>query len=519
MKKTVPKKKIAKMLLKQENKAMRKDFSFLNGNTLNLALKRQNEIQRRSRRKVDAPITQAFKAMTTEPLIIASSGRTFVKHSEYVADISGSVDFESEGMAINPGNINLFPWLASIAQRFESYKFRALRFRYQPTAPTTTAGTFVFAVIYDATAASPDSKVTALASESAVRTSVWSSVQHVSASHNLNKRSSYFVRNGSGPITSSFDFYDVGTVFAMTDGIPSESGNVGEFYVDYEIDLITPVLTNASTASGPLGTLQATTVSGPVNLFNLLRANQVSDPVDAPFIFSTPVATTDTGATGILADGIRFLQFGTFLVTLTFSSSTITIPGATHFGWNSNGGNNVNVNPGFAQVLMSDTTLNKATCQFIVVANDDLTRNGQYGIFGFGFNTTASYTGTLQTDITIVPFTNSVTIPALRERKEDKHHVFVRSKASRCLKPIIGRTQTVNARDAHSVSVGLAGDEIAKLRELLHQFRIGHHSNSLGGPDGPPVPQNRPGDGPRSVSGSATPTWEGRMHVPPAGHH
>ena len=76
-----------------------------------------------------------------------------VTHREYIEDVT----FGGSGLylnviaePINPGNRLLFPWLASIASRFETYRFNSLKFIYEPQCGTDTDGTVMIAVDFDA---------------------------------------------------------------------------------------------------------------------------------------------------------------------------------------------------------------------------------------------------------------------------------------------------------------------------------------------------------------------------------
>jgi len=65
-----------------------------------------------------------------------------VQHMERIGTILGSAGFAVNSFVINPGMAATFPWLAAIAQRFESYRFRRLRFlfrRRRPHRPPATS--------------------------------------------------------------------------------------------------------------------------------------------------------------------------------------------------------------------------------------------------------------------------------------------------------------------------------------------------------------------------------------------
>lgn len=94
-------------------------------------------------------------------------GEMRIQHSEYVGEmISGDVAvgtsgpsvFTSQLYGINPGNVGCFPWLATVAQNFQEYKFEKLIFEYKPliseststsAATLTSMGTVCIGTQYD----------------------------------------------------------------------------------------------------------------------------------------------------------------------------------------------------------------------------------------------------------------------------------------------------------------------------------------------------------------------------------
>lgn len=232
--------KTARNRRKRQKKALargvqsKEGFQFLNGNSVNI------QPFGRTTTKVSAPVSQALKGLSGKALIKAlPNGGTRVRHTEYLMDVNATVAFSVEAYAVNPGNPEIFPWLYTLARRYESYKFRSLNFRYETQAPTSTSGTMILTVDYNADASLPRGKTQMLAMESAVRAPLWSPINHRSLSHNLNKRATYFVRNGDQ--IQSADLYDTGQLMLGSQGAPFNA-DMGELYVDYEVDLLTPTL-------------------------------------------------------------------------------------------------------------------------------------------------------------------------------------------------------------------------------------------------------------------------------------
>jgi hypothetical protein len=169
-----------------------------------------------------------------------SNGHAVIRHREYFSDVRASAEFEVNKLWLNPGNEDLFPWLSQIALRYESFKFKRIRFDYEPACATTQTGTVMLVVDYDSKDDPPATKVDAMAYEESVRCAPWTSVSHTCKHHNLSKRSSYFTAPYE-PIQDK-DLSLVGNLFVCTFGnINTEAGDlIGELYVDYDVELSTP---------------------------------------------------------------------------------------------------------------------------------------------------------------------------------------------------------------------------------------------------------------------------------------
>lgn len=197
-------------------------------------------------RSVSVPVAEGKVSRVNAPKIQAmKDGDCQISHREYLGDLAGSVAFTANTYSINPGLPATFPWLSAIAQRYESYRFRSLKFEFETQAATTTTGTVALAVDYDANDAAPDTKAQVLTYRDTVRSPPWKSCCFTAAREDLGKRSSYYVRNGSLGTSQDITLYDVGSLYACTQAQAGTTA-VGELYVEYDIHLMTP-------QAGPLG--------------------------------------------------------------------------------------------------------------------------------------------------------------------------------------------------------------------------------------------------------------------------
>ncbi len=203
---------------------------------------------RQGRQPLSAVVASSSIVKTQRPVISASvqgtDARITVKHREYIADVAGSVSFANTAFSINPGLVLTFPWLASIAKNYESYKFKKLNFEFETQKSTATNGTLMMAVDFDAADASANDKVDLMSMHNAVRSPVWGEAIYVCDRSDLEKFGvQRYVRQAS--LSSNLDIktYDVGKFQIATQGC-ADTTAIGELYVDYEVELMTPQRSN-----------------------------------------------------------------------------------------------------------------------------------------------------------------------------------------------------------------------------------------------------------------------------------
>lgn len=196
---------------------------------------RSSSVSRKS-----APVASSTVRKVSKPVFANSrSGDLTVKHREYINEVAGSVSFAVNTLQINPGLAGVFPWLSQIAQRYESYRFKKLVFHYETESATSATGSVIGTIDYDASDSAPENKTQAMAYRNAVRSPPWCDFSMISQSEDLNKRKSYFVRAGSLSSNQDIKLYDSGNFYLCTQG-QAGATNIGELYVEYIVDLMTP---------------------------------------------------------------------------------------------------------------------------------------------------------------------------------------------------------------------------------------------------------------------------------------
>lgn len=193
--------------------------------------------------RVQAPVATSRIKTTPAPRVDRSkkNGDIVVRHREFIGDINGSVAFAVNSFAVNPGLPTTFPWLANQAALYESYRFNKLSFEFQTMSSTATPGTVMAAIDYDPADSAPVSKTQLAAYRKFVRSAPWQDFANHSLKEDLSKRKSYFVRRGAIPANQDVQLFDTGNLFLATQG-QADAAAVGELYVDYEVELMTPQL-------------------------------------------------------------------------------------------------------------------------------------------------------------------------------------------------------------------------------------------------------------------------------------
>jgi hypothetical protein len=182
-----------------------------------------------------APAATGQVVVASEPQITHESDDCIVvANREFLCEVTGATNFTVSSFPLNPGLPAVFPWLFALGSRYESYKFKKLRFLYVPQVSTTAAGFFGMFVDYDPNDPAPTTKPKFMSNKNAMSSPVWSSVEMPCSLKDLSKRTTYFTRGGA---ENDLGLYDVGNLFIAVEG---SSGSLGSVYVDYEIEFMTP---------------------------------------------------------------------------------------------------------------------------------------------------------------------------------------------------------------------------------------------------------------------------------------
>jgi hypothetical protein len=174
------------------------------------------------------------------PSVTNTSKGVVIRHRElFLVPTVDGTEFHIFPYAVNPGMTTIFPWLSSIALRYETYRFNFLKFSFQSQMPTISPGSVGLALDFDVSDPDPADVMEFLAQHDSVSGPVWSPnslVVDLSGAHGQFK----FVRAGFPSGTWDQKTYDLGNFYFMAVGTGDAAITPGLVLVEYEIELCTP---------------------------------------------------------------------------------------------------------------------------------------------------------------------------------------------------------------------------------------------------------------------------------------
>lgn len=294
---------------------------------------------------------------------MSSNGNRTIVFEEYVQDIITSpttLAFRADVYPLQPGLSTLFAWLAEQAINYQEYRFRRVTFRFETDQQASIAGKVMYAFSPDAADPTPVNKQEMLEYGIKGKSAVWQEFDMpVPMVEALGSRR--YIRSGTLAANLDIKTYDMGVLFVATSGIVATSANIGELYVQYEVELITPVVQSLVAAQARSITIQALTGISETVLYG-----------------STPTTTGGLAVVPSTTDAtLTFNRVGNYLVVATITGTglftsyvpTFTVSGCTATAVS--GVSNAAANAGTVAVVYFTVTVSNrgATCLVDVTAS------------------------------------------------------------------------------------------------------------------------------------------------------
>lgn len=165
--------------------------------------------------------------------------RVRFKHREFVKTLTQAASGADERvlLKLQPGSAKTFPWLSSIAMRFEKYRFHKLRFTYIAECPTTVSGAINMIPDYDPEDDNSTMTVPEMMSfADVVRTNAWKPAVCQLQTGKM-PRDTLFTRNDD-TTPEDIRLSDSGSLLVQHS--LATSGPFGSLWVDYDVSLCIP---------------------------------------------------------------------------------------------------------------------------------------------------------------------------------------------------------------------------------------------------------------------------------------
>jgi hypothetical protein len=276
-------------------------------------------------KKQQAPVSYGFSDASTRR---QRAKPWCLTRREYISDVFGSTsNFAIVPISLNPGLASFLPWCSSIANSFDYYRFKRLRFFYLPETSTDNKGQVVLCIDPDPNDQAPTAMTQALNYNVRLVVVPWMEGSVSVPNDVLTRLPKFLTRNSI--VAGDYNTYDVGSLFIITGG-NLDGTKMGQVWVEYDVDFYEPQVP-LSTAPLPknnssfyIPTLQslATGVATTAN-FNGTSFNPLGLVPNAgtftgllgSFIVYTQVVTQSTTLT---AGSLQIQKNGTIAISTTF---------------------------------------------------------------------------------------------------------------------------------------------------------------------------------------------------------
>lgn len=215
-------------------------------------------VQQRPRRSRNRAGRQRPRLRNRRRGALAGKGRTQnnttnrnsmpVTEDEYIGEVTvaNQPNFNVVAYPVNPGQVGTFPWLSTLASRFEKYQFDFLEFYFKREvsefATNGQVGKVILSFDPDAADAPPSSKVQMEAMDPHKDGMPCENISLLIPPRMLKRlNDAMFVRPGGLPGAADIKTYDIGNLFVATQGILNNVA-VGELHVRYGVRLMIPVI-------------------------------------------------------------------------------------------------------------------------------------------------------------------------------------------------------------------------------------------------------------------------------------
>jgi len=383
--------------------------------------------KRKSKRPRDNMMVTTIPSSLANLSTSTSSAKPHITHiperMERVSSILGKILFSSGTfLSINPGLAATFPWLSTIAQAYELYKFTKLWFEYRTTSGEVVSGTnpaigkVIMNTNYD-----PDGPILTNIQqmENYEGNCNFPPYQKIARHYvdvngkKMGQVTPYSRRYVRSDIVSSTTnvggspdphAYDLGFLQVAVAGMPADGNQVGELWVGYEIDLIKPKVADNITNANFRYASQVGFVQTAGDVLSTVGNNEVYQTTNISY--SNPFITT--GVTFEIDFTLAIAQY--YLITL----KVVLLTGGNNASSLSVGFGNATIPTAVSGLRAPSATLTSAgtTSTYYAIVTPTSTTNGTIGMaVTLPIGTAHSATGTV--DVMVSPWNLPHTIASI----------------------------------------------------------------------------------------------------------
>jgi len=273
-------------------------------------------------------VQRTLRGSAAIPMMHKDGQSITVRHKEYLGEIRGNTSFTvQQTYSLNPGNSYTFPWLSTIAAKFQEYTFKGVVFHYVPTSGSAinstnpALGSVMLQTSYRPGDSAPASKVEMLNEYWSMESSPIDTAAHpIECAVKENLLGTRYVRTGAVPAGDNIALYDVGTTFVATSGQPASGNVVGDLWVTYEVELRKPVMNSPVNSVVSSAAYQCLTPS-PGNYFTGTTATITGN---IPIAASARTITFPVGTTGVFEIMVLVTASTTFTAIDLSGTPTLT---------------------------------------------------------------------------------------------------------------------------------------------------------------------------------------------------
>lgn len=267
-----------------------------------------------------------------------------VCHREYLGDILGTAAFNVGQYPLNPGLPGTFPWLATVAQNYQEYKFHGIVFEFRSLITDFVTGgapgVVIMSTNYNSGDAAYTTKQAMENAEFAVSTKPTVNLMHgIECADAQTIMPQRYVRTGPVPTGQDVKTYDTGLFQFATQSNPVQ--NLGELWVSYCVEFFKPILSDdvggntsssrvfrsSVSSASPLGLIQLSNV-GDLGLIATANSLQWTAYPGQEYLIS--LEWVGTTATAFTVPAFSYVGMTSYSTVTAPGNGTVTIPAITN---------------------------------------------------------------------------------------------------------------------------------------------------------------------------------------------